>query len=64
MRDSDRIDPLLNLIREFWKRHPDLRLGQMITSLADLSEQDVFLIEDENLKAGLEKWMRIYPERG
>ena len=29
-RDPDRIDFTLHVLGEYWRRHPDLRLGQII----------------------------------
>lgn len=51
MRDPNRIDPLLTKLREIWKKHPDLRLGQLIVNLTNPSKPcpDVFNIEDDEL---------------
>lgn len=50
MRDINRIDPMLKEIGELWKKHPDLRLGQLIcnTSVYD-DTGDIFYWEDEDL---------------
>lgn len=57
MRDPNRIPQVLNALALYWKEHPDLRLGQIISNaqsthrinngLADT--QDVFYFEDEDL---------------
>lgn len=49
MRDPNRIDPMLELIREVWKAHPDLRLGQLIINLSDTSngKPELFYLEDD-----------------
>ncbi len=61
MRDPDRIDPLLDKLKEVWKRHPDLRLGQLIVVLAKPTEPcpGVFYIEDDVLTERLSK--RLLP---
>lgn len=60
-RDSERIDPLIEKLREKWKANPDWRLGQlMVNQLAHSSkasisgstktrEVDLYYIEDEEL---------------
>ena len=52
-RDPTRIDPILDKIRDLWKRHPDLRLGQLIFLLA--GGKDLWSIEDEQLVAGIKR---------
>ncbi len=61
MRDPDRIDPLLAKLGEAWKRHPDLRLGQLLVALVKPSEAcpEVFYIEDDELLKRLSK--RLLP---
>ena len=51
MRDPERIDKILNIIREEWKKYPDLRLGQLLIvkfgypTVPD--HCDIFNIEDD-----------------
>lgn len=33
MRDPDRIEPFLDALGELWKRHPDMRFGQLFMNL-------------------------------
>lgn len=57
MRDPNRIPQVLNALGQYWMKHPDLRLGQIVSNaqsthrinagLADT--QDVFYFEDEDL---------------
>ena len=47
MRDSNRIDRILNEIRIIWKKCPDLRLGQLILNAID--DPALYYIEDEEL---------------
>jgi uncharacterized protein YihD (DUF1040 family) len=56
MRDPDRIDEVLELLREVWTLEPDLRLGQLIFNAARIRDpelDDVFSIEDGSLSKGL-----------
>jgi len=49
IRDPNRIELLLNKIREVWEKHPDLRLGQLISNQAPQARWGVFYIEDDEL---------------
>lgn len=55
MRDAKRIDATLDLLREYWMQHPDMRLGQIIVNLCQPEEPcpDLFYTEDEILMARL-----------
>lgn len=46
MRNPDRIEPILNELKTLWLKHPDLRLGQIISLGGGFN---VFNIEDEQL---------------
>jgi len=54
-RDPDRIDEVLEEVEEYWKEHPDLRLGQIIVNIAERNVVDPFYIEDDELKSALEE---------
>lgn len=59
MRDPARINPTLSAIAEIWERHPDLRLGQLLSAAADYARNgrrgpDLFQMEDGELLRGLE----------
>lgn len=49
MRDPKRIDRILKLIENSWKRYPDLRLGQLLINLG-IVKDDVatWRIEDKD----------------
>jgi hypothetical protein len=49
-RDPDRIPEILGLIEQVWRRHPDMRLGQLIVNLLDPRPNPIFAIEDETLR--------------
>jgi len=52
MRDPARIDRILDLLGEQWKREPDLRLTQMVVNLVRPVEPcpGVFYFEDNKLE--------------
>jgi uncharacterized protein YihD (DUF1040 family) len=58
-RDPVRIDEMLELLGKLWKRHPDLRLGQLIFSLVNPSApcSEIFNREDDKLKEAMLKRM-------
>ena len=52
MRNPERIDKILEKIREVWHRNPDLRLGQLVSVVTTLDHvwpegSDIFFIEDD-----------------
>ena len=55
MRDPNRIEPMLALIREIWYETPDLRLTQIIMNALKMTS-DPYYIEDEKLKKALEEY--------
>lgn len=52
MRD---IDKILAEIGEIWKKHPELRLGQLIDNVL-LQEEDLYYISDTKLLERLKEW--------
>lgn len=58
MRNPQRIKPILERIEEIWKKHPDLRLGQI---MANLDSCSLYYIEDDELADSLE---RLYNKEG
>lgn len=67
MRDPNRINRIINLLRAYWLSHPDLRLGQILgnatprISTPNLSGQvssspgDPYYFEDDKFEAWLRK---------
>lgn len=47
MRNTNRIDRILNEIRIIWKQYPDLRLGQLILNV--IEDPALYYIEDKEL---------------
>ncbi len=65
MRDPERIDQVLAVVREVWHRYPDLRLGQLIVNAVQPDEpcSQVYSLEDtalvRKLESLAERWGRI-----
>lgn len=62
MRDPDRIDDMLDLIREVWQGNPELRLGQLIVNAARMhksTSDNIFYIEDGSLAKGLRHYLEL-----
>lgn len=51
-RDERRIPIVLDELRRFWEKHPDWRLGQIVSNVVG---RDPFYIEDEAFVAALLK---------
>ena len=63
MRDPNRIEPMLQLIRDIWYKAPDLRLTQLIMNALNMN-LDPYYIEDDELKKALEKYKDQPGEEG
>lgn len=46
MRDPKRIPRICKKLEKVWKKHPDHRLGQLISNLLGPGPHDVFFPED------------------
>ena len=63
-RDPARIDEMLDLLGKLWRRHPDLRLGQLVFWLVNPSTatcsgcSEIFNREDDELKEAVLKKMK------
>lgn len=55
MRGPNRIDDILERLKDIWKAYPDLRLGQLIMNVAN--DPILYYLEDEEL---LKKMEEIY----
>jgi hypothetical protein len=63
-RDPARIDPILADLRRYWHAAPDLRLGQMVMGLLNLSgapRYGEFNAEDDKVAAYLAAWVAANP---
>lgn len=54
MRDSERINEIIPLLKAAWNLCPDLRLGQLVTILSE--NKNVFYIEDDDILLGLQRF--------
>ena len=66
MRDPERIDRILGLIRQLWKHDPDLRLLQLLSVLPHYKyyKFDLFYFEDSDLEASLKERLEILDSNG
>jgi uncharacterized protein YihD (DUF1040 family) len=53
-REVNRIDEILQIVREYWHRCPDMRLGQIVENMAyghrGQHHHDVYYIEDDEIR--------------
>jgi len=60
MRDKDRIEPFLNKFKALWSQHPDLRFGQLVTILLDMTgHDDIFNQEEYEWSEAINKYLNI-----
>lgn len=59
MRDPERIDEILDMVRHAWKRVPDQRLGQLLVNVARPPRPvpEIFHLEDTTLRNALLKFL-------
>ena len=50
-RDPARIPVVIQKLQELWTKYPDLRLGQLMSTVAD--HYDMFYMEDDKLLEAL-----------
>lgn len=55
MRDPNRIDEIIERLTKVWKKHPNMRLGQMIMNAEFYAKVSLFFVEDENLVESVEE---------
>jgi len=55
MRDPERIPAVLEFVERLWRKHPDWRLGQLISNVASWRNQDVWDLEEDELVAEIER---------
>jgi uncharacterized protein YihD (DUF1040 family) len=66
MRDPERIDPTIELIREVWKKNPDQRLGQLICNISRYGRgnTDPWIMEDHLIPKGIEEMEKKMDSNG
>lgn len=57
MRDPERIERVMGLIKKIWVHYPDLRLTQIIMNVLAMNS-DPYYIEDDHLEDCLKKFCR------
>ena len=62
MRDPARIEDLLELIADIWRRNPDYRLTQLLMNAASPSDPcpEFYYLEDSELVKKLEAYRSTY----
>ena len=65
MRDPERIDEILGLVRQVWLQDPDLRLGQIIVNAVRPGNTcpEIFAVEDTALRRGLIRFLESLRQR-
>lgn len=62
MRDINRIDKYMELLTQIWKEFPDLRFGQllanMLGSIQQETQKDIFFMEDAEFFAAFMRWYK------
>lgn len=53
-RKHSRITPVIRKLEEVWRKHPDLRLGQLLIDCA--GDKDLFNLEDDELMEAMERF--------
>lgn len=61
MRDPQRIEKILGLIRKVWYKSPDLRLTQLIMNALKMNS-DPYYIEDDVLEKALKNYDELSEE--
>lgn len=50
MRNPGRIDLILEMVGEYWKKTPDWRFFQLMYNVMSTCDKDPFYVEDSELK--------------
>jgi uncharacterized protein YihD (DUF1040 family) len=50
MRDINRIDDYLDVIKKIWKQNPDLRFSQLVLNVFTDSSLDYYIEDDKSLE--------------
>lgn len=61
MREPERIEEMLSVLRAVWEQNPDLRLGQLLVNAVRPEEPcpEVFYVEDASLLEGLRRYRNL-----
>ncbi len=62
MRDPERIERILAILRVYWLQYPDMRLGQIVENARRLSDVNdlyhTFSVSDDDMEMGLRAMAR------
>ena len=58
MKDSKRIQLVIDTIRGIWYQYPNMRLGQLISNVID-SKTDLFYVEDHVLIEKMKQFVKM-----
>ena len=64
MRDINRIDKVLKVLGDNWKKLPDWRLGQLICNMQKAAGDDLFYVEDDEFADMVEEYVNIITKEG
>jgi uncharacterized protein YihD (DUF1040 family) len=56
-RDPERINIILEHLKEIWMKYPDLRLGQLISNIAP-PQASIFYLEDDTMLKRLKQYKK------
>ena len=54
MRDPNRIDEILNIVKIVWNQYPDMRFGQLVVNVLGI---DPFYVEDDLILKAFQNWV-------
>ena len=54
MRDEKRITRIMNKIKKYWERNPDMRFNQLLINLNVIPDGNHWMIPDEHVEKVLE----------
>lgn len=53
-RDKERIEPFLEILKEYWLERPYLRFGQIVQEIKyELGKHDIFYVEEDEIQKAL-----------
>lgn len=64
MRDPERIDKVLKVLGDNWKKLPDWRFSQLICNMQSAAGDDLFYVEDDEFADMVEEYVNIITEEG
>ena len=64
-RNPERIEPLLEKLKETWKTMPDMRFCQLVQNIAFsvTGREDNFYLEDDKFLEAIDSWNKNYGKK-